>query len=85
MMSDIIDELKKVADLLYEEKNSEAYSELDRVIPKMSQAIGDVEDEGVKSNLVESLKKALMAMENYDVLMLADTIQYELLEILAQL
>lgn len=85
MMSDIIDELKKVADLLYEEKNSEAYSELARVIPKMSQAIGDVEDEGVKSNLVESLKKALMAMENYDVLMLADTIQYELLEILAQL
>lgn len=85
MMSDIIDELKKVTDLLYEEKNSEAYSELARVIPKMSQAIGDVEDEGVKSNLVESLKKALMAMENYDVLMLADTIQYELLEILAQL
>ena len=85
MLETIKDELVEIADLLYQEDVQSAYQKLSMVIPKMMEALGSVEDEESKNLLITKLSSALEAMENEDYLLLADVIQYELLETLEQI
>ena len=85
MLQEIKEELTGIADLLYQENTGLAYQKLTGIIPKMSLALGEVSDEDKKNMLVAKLSLALEAMENEDNLLLADVIQYELLDAIDEL
>lgn len=80
-MKKVIEELNEISELLYQENITTAYSKLAGVIPGITQSIGNVEDEELRNLLAEKLGMALNAMENNDALLLADIIQYELVEV----
>lgn len=81
-MNEVIEELKLIADMLYKNETSASYAKLANVIPLLAQSIGNVEDENIRNLLVEKLSFALSAMENNDNLLLADTINNELIDVL---
>ncbi len=85
MMNIIIDELNEISLLLREGKMNEAYGQLAQIIPDMSKTIDELVDENTKNDLVVILTKALGAMENNDGILLADTIQHEMLDALSKL
>lgn len=81
-VSDIIMKLREIAELLYQENIQDAYRNLALVIPQLDEILNDVNDEERRRELTEKLINALDAMENEDYTFLADTIQYELVEVL---
>lgn len=84
-ISIIILELKEIAELLYQENIQNAYVKLTHVIPSLDVVLNDIDDENIRVSLVEKLSNALDAMENEDYTFLADTIQYELIDVLSEL
>lgn len=84
-MKEIRDELIDISELLYQENIQPAYRKLTGVLPKMGAVIESVEDEDTRETIVEKLKLALEAMEAEDTILLADVIQYELVETIGQL
>lgn len=84
-MKDLIEVLDKIIELLYQEEADTAYSLLVRCLPIMSAYISDMEDTDLQEKIMESLKEAVNAMENNDYTLLADIMQYELIEKLEQI
>lgn len=84
-MKDLIEVLDKIIELLYQEETDTAYSLLVRCLPIMSAYISDMEDTDLQEKIMESLKEAVNAMENNDYTLLADIMQYELIEKLEQI
>ncbi len=74
----IISEIGEVTDLLYQQKIKEGYDKLNQLIQDLSVYISGITDEEQQQALLEALKEALSAMQENDITMLADILQYEL-------
>ena len=75
----VIDELAKVTDLLYQENITPAYAQLVATLPELEKVIMPLNQE-TQQELMEKLQSALSAMEDGDNTLLADILQYEILE-----
>lgn len=88
-MNGLIDELKNnievTADLLYRQKIEEAKQSMTTTIDLITQVIGQITDEDKINKLVVILNEALNAMEEDDNVLLADIIQYDLMELIENL
>lgn len=79
-MKDLLDVLKKVAELLYQEEHNKAYGILIKCLPMMGVCIEDIEDKELQREVLDSLTEAITAMENNDYTLLADILQYDVIE-----
>lgn len=79
-MKDLLDVLKKVAELLYQEEHNKAYGILIKCLPMMGVCIEDIEDKEFQREVLDSLTEAITAMENNDYTLLADILQYDVIE-----
>lgn len=79
-VSQLIDNLIKITDYLYQENIQVAYRLLYLVLPSLDQFISQMEQDEKKDILKEKLLQALEAMEKEDYILLADILQYEVVE-----
>lgn len=80
-LNELRDKLQTVADALYQERVDVGFRNLCLIIPELEITITEIQDLELQNTAVDKLKMALEAMESEDTLLLADIIQYELLEI----
>lgn len=79
-MEDLLDILEKIAELLYQENYNQAYGFLVKCLPFFSQCMEQIEDEALQAELLQSLTESVGAMENNDYTLLADILQYDIIE-----
>lgn len=79
-MKDLLEVLEKLAELLYQERKDEAYGILIKCLPIMSTLFVEIKDEEVQRDLISALNEAANAMENDDCTLLADILQYDIIE-----
>lgn len=84
-MQDLIEVLNKITELLYQEKSNEAYGLLIKCLPVMADYIGSIQDEELQREIMNSLTEAITAMEENDYTLLADILQYDVIEKLENL
>ena len=72
-------EFQKIIDLLYQQKTGEAYGILVPVLAQFETLLQSCE-ESVQQEQLIILQSALAAMEEQDATLLADILQYELVE-----
>ena len=72
-------EFQKIIDLLYQQKTGEAYGILVLVLAQFETLLQSCE-ESVQQEQLIILQSALAAMEEQDATLLADILQYELVE-----
>lgn len=82
LLNEVVENLNKVTDYLYQENIPVANQILFLVLPKLERCIGEIDDKDIQDSLKEKLTEALSAMEEEDFILLADLIQYEVIEIL---
>ncbi|MBE5923070.1 MAG: hypothetical protein E7271_01205 [Lachnospiraceae bacterium] len=82
LLNNIVNMLQDCVDMLYQENLSSAYKMLAVVYPKMEELITGMEQTHQKE-IKEKLQLVLDAMEDGDNILIADTIQYELIEMLS--
>lgn len=85
LLNEVIENLNKVTDYLYQENIPVANQTLFIVLPKLDRCISEIANEEIQDTLKEKLEEALMAMEEEDFILLADLIQYEVIEIFKEL
>lgn len=78
-LSMVTEQLLQVTERLYQEDFASAYSELVVLLPQLEGVIAQFEEEKQK-DMAEKLGSALEAMESGDNTLLADILQYEVLE-----
>ncbi len=78
-LKQVVDVLQQITDLLYQENITPAYAALAGVLPQLEGIIIKL-DPDVQQELTEKLQNALSAMEDGDNTLLADILQYEILE-----
>jgi hypothetical protein len=76
----LVDNIKEVTDLLYQQKLKEGYQRLNLVLADISAYVATIEDETKQQEILETLTESLDAMQQQDTTLLADILQYELLE-----
>ena len=82
------EEITKVTELLYQQKDQEGYALLNKTLATIAQAIEVIfawqheqqMDESTQQEMVDVLTQAMQAMEQKDTVLLADILKYELLE-----
>lgn len=79
-MKDLLEVLSKITELLYQEKVNEAYGILIQCLPVMGAYIGEIPDETLQREVMDSLQEAITAMEENDYTLLADILQYDVIE-----
>lgn len=79
-VSQLIDNLIKITDYLYQENIQVAYRLLYLVLPSLDQFISQIKQDEKKDILKGKLLQALEAMEKEDYILLADILQYEVVE-----
>ena len=79
-MKDLLEVLRKITELLYQERVKQAYEFLVKCLPHMGLMIEDLEDETLKREVLDSLTEAVGAMEENDYTLLADILQYDVIE-----
>lgn len=79
-MKDLLEVLGKVTELLYQESYNEAYGILIKCLPVMGVYIGEIQDETIQREVMDALTEAVSAMENSDYTLLADILQYDVIE-----
>lgn len=79
-MKDLLEVLNKITELLYQENYNDAYGVLIKCLPIMGIYIGEIEDEGMQTEIMSALTEAVSAMENNDYTLLADILQYDVIE-----
>lgn len=79
LLKQVKDGLSQVIDLLYQENIAPAYAGLASLLPHMESVIAQLSPE-TQQELTEKLQDALAAMEDGDNTLLADILQYEILE-----
>ena len=79
LIGQVKDMLSQIINLLYQENITPACIGLAAVLPQLEQVIAQLEPE-TQQALAEKLQEALEAMENGDNTLLADILQYEILE-----
>ena len=88
-----IDELQKIVDLFYQQKNQEAFEKMDNALKDLENSIniiGMYQEEHAdlvmdENKIYNTLKDAMDALEKGDVVLLADIFQYEFIEYLSGL
>lgn len=78
-LQQVIDTLSKVTDLLYQENIPPAYAQLAAALPALEGEIAKLDTEK-QQELTGKLQDALAAMESGDNTLLADILQYEIVE-----
>ena len=78
----VIDVLNQVSDLLYQENVEYAYKMLVLILGELEQVISNIGEETIRDEVKVKLLEALQAMEDEDHILLADIIQYEMVECL---
>lgn len=73
------EDITAVVELLYQQNMKAAYPRLIQVLPNMEQFIAGFEEERYKE-WMGVLQSALEAMEQQDLTLLADILQYEILD-----
>lgn len=82
-MTELIDSLEKIADILYKDKINEGIAMMSSVIPDLGIYVQTIEtEESRQIFLNNALMPALEAMEKKDAIMLADIISYEIIEMI---
>lgn len=76
----VMEEIGQVTDLLYQEKIDEGYEKLTVLIRNIMTLTADITDEAEQAGFVAVLSPALEAMEHKDYTLLADVLQYDLVE-----
>lgn len=71
--------LSQVVELLYQENTTPAYTRLAATLPQLEAVIAQLSPE-IQQEMTEKLQSALAAMEDGDNTLLADILQYEILE-----
>ena len=84
LLDNVINIFQNCADLLYQENLSSAYRMMPVIFSKMEELIEGM-DEKEQHMIQGKLQQMLNAMEDGDSVLIADTIQYELLEVLHEL
>lgn len=79
-MKDLIEVLEKVSELLYQENFAVAYDILAKCLPFMSTCLEEMKDQQMQRELLDALTEAIKAMEENDYTLLADILQYEIVE-----
>ncbi len=79
-MKDLIEVLEKVSELLYQENFAVAYDVLAKCLPFLSGCLEDMKDQQMQRELLDALTEAVSAMEDQDATLLADILQYEIVE-----
>lgn len=72
--------ITEVTELLYQQKITEAYGLLPTILAEFSNYVVTVEDSAQQQKILETLNEALGAMEQQDTTLLADILQYELVD-----
>lgn len=83
-LEEVIGILTKISDFLYQENIKPAYLHLIRIIPSFEQVVAEIPEEEERTALAEKLGEALTAMEEEDYTLLADMLQYDIIEQLNQ-
>lgn len=84
----LIQEINSVVELFYQQKNQEAYTQLEPLLAKMMNTIDRIfsckaeheEMEIDEAGLAEVLKTTLSAMEDQDAILMADVLKYDVIE-----
>lgn len=79
LLKQVKDVLSQTIDLLYQENITPAYTRLAAVLPHLESIIAQL-DIQTQQELTDKLQSALAAMEDGDNTLLADILQYEILE-----
>ena len=79
-MKDLLEVLSKVTELLYQEKINDAYGILIKCLPVMGVYIEEIPDATLQREVMNSLEEAIAAMEENDYTLLADILQYDVIE-----
>lgn len=79
-MKDLLDVLKKITELLYQEDYNTAYGLLVKCLPIMGVYIEEIEDQDLQREILDALTQAITAMEDNDYTLLADILQYDVIE-----
>lgn len=79
-MEQIREEIEHVAELLYQEKKDDAYEGIRGLVPVLMEYTDGIQDEDRQKRLAGILGSALEAMEQEDLTLLADILQYDLVE-----
>ncbi len=85
LLQEVKDRLQQIAELLYQENAQMAYQMIIMIIPKIEIISDNIDNDDVKDALANKLNMMLEAMENEDYVLMADTIQYELLNTISEL
>lgn len=83
-LEDVIGILTKISDYLYQENTKPAYLHLIHILPSFEQVIAEIPSEEEQNELANKLADALNAMEAEDHTLLADMLQYDIIEQLNQ-
>ncbi len=79
-MNDLLEVLEKVAELLYQERKNDAYGILVKCLPVMGVCIGEIEDKVLQVEIKASLKDVVGGMVAKDCTLLADILQYDIID-----
>ncbi|HCJ09069.1 MAG TPA: hypothetical protein DHV96_12140 [Lachnospiraceae bacterium] len=82
MLKQLVDAIRQIVDLLYQENIEAGYKALYIVLPYLERMIVETDNTEFQNELKEKLEEALHAMEDGDNILLADIMQYEVLEII---
>ncbi|MGN0154397.1 MAG: hypothetical protein ACI4A3_08085 [Lachnospiraceae bacterium] len=83
-LEDVINILTKISDYLYQENTKPAYLHLIHILPEFEQVIAEIEDDAQREELAGKLTEAIGAMEAEDHTLLADLLQYDIIDQLKQ-
>lgn len=81
----IVTEMKKCAGLLYQNKEIEAYQQLEQLVPKINEALQVMtnlleQNQEMKKEVLLSVQSFMEAYQKQDILALADVLYYQLSE-----
>lgn len=84
----VIKDLERIVEMLYQQKIQDAYSELNTVLGKIMEITEVIQNytaqnpdkEIYMEDLLNALKETLSAMEEKDVVLVADVLKYEVIE-----
>lgn len=85
LINKVIENLELSVENLYQENKKEAMSKIAEQIPSIAAIVSEVEDKEMQTKLLGILSEMLPAMEENDTTLLADLINYELIDFLKSL
>lgn len=82
LVGELINNIESVANNLYQGDVKTGYSQLNELIPQIAVVSGQIQQSSQQQEIAKILGNALDAMEKNDNTLLADVLQYDLVEAL---